>query len=89
MRVIDCRARGLLACAHDANARAEDGIAWLGELVEAMAIPRLASYGVAADDIPRIVEQARRASSMQGNPITLTDDELAEALSVAIQAAAL
>jgi alcohol dehydrogenase class IV len=68
----------------DANARAEDGIAWLAELIEAMAIPRLASYGVSQDDIPLIVEQARRASSMQGNPITLTDDELAEALSVAI-----
>ena len=67
-----------------ANARAEDGIAWLEELVEAMAIPRLASYGVAEDDIPRIVDQARRASSMQGNPIELTDDELAEALRAAI-----
>ena len=68
----------------DANAHAEDGIAWLEQLVEAMAIPRLASYGVAEDDIPRIVDQARRASSMQGNPITLTDDELAGALRVAI-----
>jgi alcohol dehydrogenase class IV len=68
----------------DANARAEDAIAWLRELVETMAIPRLAPYGVAEDDIPRIVDQARRASSMQGNPITLTDEEMAEALSVAI-----
>ena len=66
------------------NAHAEDGIAWLDELVEVMAIPRLASYGVTEDDIPRIVDQARRASSMQGNPIALTDDELAEALRVAI-----
>ena len=68
----------------DADARAEDGIAWLGDLVEGMAIPRLASYGVAEDDVPRIVDQARRASSMRGNPITLTDDELAEAVRVAI-----
>ncbi len=68
----------------DANAQAEDGVAWMGELVEAMAIPRLASYGVTDGDILRIVDQARRASSMQGNPITLTDDELTEALSVAL-----
>lgn len=68
----------------DANARAEDGIAWLGELVEVMAIPRLAWYGVADDDVPRIADQARRASSMQGNPITLTDEELAETLRVAL-----
>ena len=68
----------------DASARAEDGIAWLREFVEAMAITRLASYGVTEDDIPRIVDQARGASSMQGNPITLTDDELARALRAAI-----
>ena len=68
----------------NANARAEDGVAWLGELVEAMAIPRLASYGVTENDIPRIVDQAGRASSMQGNPIRLTEDELVEALRVAI-----
>ncbi len=68
----------------DANARAEDVIAWLRELIEAMAIPRLASFGVAADDVPRIVDQARRASSMQGNPIALSDQELAEVLRVAI-----
>lgn len=68
----------------DANACAEDGIAWLEELVEAMAIPKFAAYGVAENDIHRIVDQARRASSMQGNPIALTDDELAEALRVAI-----
>jgi alcohol dehydrogenase class IV len=36
----------------DVKARTEDGIGWLEELVEAMPIPRLASYGVAEDDIP-------------------------------------
>ena len=68
----------------DPYARADDAIAWLEELVEGVAIPRLASFGVVEDDIPRIVDQARRASSMQGNPITLTDDELTDALRVAI-----
>lgn len=68
----------------NANARAEDGVAWLAELVEEIAIPRLGAYGVAHADIPRIAEQARRASSMQGNAIALTDDELAEVLNRAI-----
>jgi alcohol dehydrogenase class IV len=68
----------------DMNASAEDGIAWLAELVEELAVPGLATYGVTQADIPRIVEQARRASSMQGNPIALTDEELAEALTAAI-----
>jgi alcohol dehydrogenase class IV len=68
----------------DANARGQDSIAWLAELVDELAVPGLAAYGVALADIPRIVEQARRASSMQGNPIALTGEELAEALSAAI-----
>ncbi|MDB4882911.1 MAG: iron-containing alcohol dehydrogenase [Gemmatimonadetes bacterium] len=66
------------------DARAEDGIAWLSELVDELAIPPLSTYGVGVDVIPSIVEQARRASSMTGNPIALTDEELAEVLGAAI-----
>jgi alcohol dehydrogenase class IV len=32
--------------------------------------------GVKADEIPRLVEKAKVASSMRGNPIVLTDEEL-------------
>lgn len=46
---------------------------WTGEL----AIARLGHYGVTADDAPRIAANAR-GSSMQTNPILLTDDELVE-----------
>ena len=65
-------------------ARAEDAAAWLEALVEELAVPRLTTYGVTSEDITRVVAAARQASSMQGNPIVLTDDELAEALRVAI-----
>jgi len=65
-------------------ARAEDAAAWLEALVEELAVPRLTTYGVTSEDIARVVAAARQASSMQGNPIVLTDDELAEALRVAI-----
>ena len=68
----------------NAKAKAEDGVAWLYKLVSELAIPGLATYGVAKADVPRIVEQARRSSSMQGNPITLTDEELSDALRIAI-----
>ena len=67
-----------------AKAQAEDGAAWLHELVNELAVPRLATYGVTERDIPRIVEQARRSSSMQGNPIALAEEELWEALRIAI-----
>ncbi|HEX5074606.1 MAG TPA: iron-containing alcohol dehydrogenase [Gemmatimonadaceae bacterium] len=70
----------------DAGARAEDAVAWLRDLVAELAVPGLASYGVRDADIPRVVAAARQASSMQGNPIVLTDAELHEALGVAIPA---
>jgi alcohol dehydrogenase class IV len=65
-------------------ARAEDAIAWLRSLDEELGVPKLGTYGVSESDIARIVPQARRASSMQGNPIVLTDDELGDVLRAAI-----
>ncbi|HEU4643282.1 MAG TPA: iron-containing alcohol dehydrogenase [Gemmatimonadaceae bacterium] len=62
------------------DARAEDGAAWLRALVEELEVPALSVYGVGAGDIPRVVEKARKASSMQGNPVELTEGELGEVL---------
>ena len=70
----------------DASARAEDAAVWLRELVAELSVPGLASYGVKGGDIPRVVAAARQASSMQGNPIVLTDADLCEALGAAIPA---
>jgi alcohol dehydrogenase class IV len=65
-------------------ATAEDAAAWLENLVEELGVPRLSAYGVRDEDVPGVAAAARLASSMQGNPIVLTDDELAEALRVSI-----
>jgi alcohol dehydrogenase class IV len=65
-------------------ARAEDGVAWLRELVDELGIAPLAEYGVSQADVARVVAQARKASSMGGNPIVLTDGELSEVLGEAI-----
>jgi alcohol dehydrogenase class IV len=69
----------------NAGARAEDAVAWLHELVAELSVPALSTYGVHTEDIPRVAAAARQASSMQGNPIVLTDDELHEALDAAIE----
>jgi alcohol dehydrogenase class IV len=53
-----------------------DASAWVAELTVALGIPSLASFGVATGEIPLLVEKARAASSMRGNPIPLTDQEL-------------
>ncbi len=42
--------------------------------------PPLAAYAVAEGDLSEVIAKARRSSSMQGNPIVLTDEELAEIL---------
>ena len=64
----------------NAGARAEDAAAWLSELVEELEVQRLSAYGVREADLPRVTAAAREASSMKGNPIALTDGELAEAM---------
>lgn len=68
----------------NAEARIEDGIDWLEQITESMAIPRLSHYGIGEQHVPAIVEKATIASSMKANPIRLTDLELASILQAAI-----
>jgi alcohol dehydrogenase class IV len=58
------------------DAAAEEGGEWVGELVEALGIPGLGAHGLGAEDLEDAVAKSRRASSMRGNPIELSDDEL-------------
>ncbi len=62
------------------TAKADDGVAWVQELGEALQIPPLSAYGVTPADFPILIEKSANASSMQGNPIKLTPDELQEIL---------
>ncbi len=59
-----------------ADASAVDAVEWLAALTADLAIPRLSAWGVDAHDVPAIVHQAAASSSMKGNPIALTSDEL-------------
>jgi alcohol dehydrogenase class IV len=68
----------------DPDARAEDGIRWLHELCAALKVPPLATYGITAGDLPEIIAQAKKASSMKGNPIELTDGELNRIMELAL-----
>lgn len=62
----------------DANAKADDGVAWAYALRDALAIPALGGFGIVEDDYADIVLKAGRANSMKGNPLPLTDEELTE-----------
>jgi alcohol dehydrogenase class IV len=61
-----------------------DGIAFVEELAQKLAVPGLASYGMTAADIPNLVAKTAVASSTKGNPIVLTDAELAQILERAL-----
>jgi alcohol dehydrogenase class IV len=66
------------------DAAAEDGAAWALELAEALSVSDLASYGLGVGDLADAVARARRASSMRGNPVELTEDELGRILEQAL-----
>jgi len=66
------------------RATAADGVAWVRELCAALRIPPLSAYGMTEADFPALKEKASRASSMRGNPIKLTAEEMEEVLARAL-----
>lgn len=67
-----------------ATATARDAVECLQQLCVDLQIPSLASYGITPEDFPVLIEKASVASSMQGNPIRLTPDEMHEILTRAL-----
>jgi len=66
------------------SAKADDGLIWINSLCEILKVPSLSEFGLKKEDIPAVVEKSKNASSMKGNPIELTDEELMEILMRAI-----
>ena len=58
------------------SAKAADGIDWVRSMNSRLSIAGLSEFGIAEKDLPAIVSQAQKASSMKGNPVTLTPEEL-------------
>lgn len=67
-----------------AMAGAKDATAWVDSVRQALPIPRLREYGIGEMQAAGIVDAARRASSMRGNAVQLTLEELTTALEEAI-----
>ncbi len=68
----------------DADASIHDGVMWIQRLCEALDVPGLSEFGVVAADFEDIVAKSQVASSMKGNPLPLTDVELATILRQAL-----
>jgi alcohol dehydrogenase class IV len=66
------------------EAQAEDGIDWIRGLCVELKIPWLRAYGITEADLPGVVEKAARASSMQANPLPLTNEELLAVIAAAL-----
>jgi alcohol dehydrogenase class IV len=62
------------------SATAADGVVWVKDVCAAVRVPSLSDFGLTENDFPEIVEKAKKASSMKGNPIVLTDQELTAVL---------
>lgn len=68
----------------DPGATALDGVAWVQSCCDAFQIPTLGDAGLTRDECDRIIPIAQRASSMKGNPVPLTDEELRAILDAAL-----
>jgi alcohol dehydrogenase class IV len=62
------------------NATAPDGVAWVQSLCHDLNVPSLSTYGITQETFPALIEKAAVASSMQGNPVKLTTEEMQEIL---------
>ena len=69
------------------NARALDGLAWVQDLHAALGAPGLAELGLEERDFAEVVAKTQKSSSMKGNPVALTNDELMHILNEANKAA--
>jgi alcohol dehydrogenase class IV len=60
----------------DPGADARDGVSWVRGLCAEMKIPPLQVTGLSSTDSSRLIPLVQRASSTQGNPVKLSDEEL-------------
>jgi len=66
------------------DAGATDGIDWIYDLCNALDVPPLFEFGITEAHFSEMIAGAKRASSMKGNPVELTDEELIEILRKAV-----
>ena len=68
----------------EADASPEDAVRWLRDITAELYVRPLSSFRFTKNDYPVLMEKARLSSSMRGNPVGLTDEQLAGILDAAI-----
>lgn len=66
---------GKILC-NEPSAKARDAVNWIREFCNHVKIPKLSLYGLTELKFNIIIEKSMRSSSMKGNPIALSMDEL-------------
>jgi len=66
------------------DAGATNGIDWIHDLCNALDVAPLLEFGITEVHFPELIAGAKRASSMKGNPVELTGEELMEILRKAV-----
>jgi len=67
-----------------ANATADDGVRWVQELCAALKVEPLGKLGLKQTALPEAVAKSQNSSSMKGNPILLSQDELTRILMMSL-----
>jgi alcohol dehydrogenase class IV len=60
----------------DPAASIEDGLAWIRETLTLLGVPGLAAFGLGPGQADAVAAKAITSSSMQGNPVALSHDDL-------------
>jgi alcohol dehydrogenase class IV len=58
------------------TAKTVDGVEWVQNICLALKVPPLSEFGLKEPDLSTVAAKSQKSSSMKGNPIPLTDDEL-------------
>lgn len=68
----------------NSNSSASHVVSWINELCRHLSLPGLGEFGLTEKDFPIVIEKAGHSSSMKGNPIELTKEEMYEILQKAL-----
>ena len=66
------------------EAEPSDAITWVQNFCSRFKLPPLADYKITEADFPPLIEKAQASSSMKGNPIKLSEEELVKILRKAL-----
>ena len=57
---------------------------WMQSLVKDCGVPGLGHFGLKEEDFAEVISKSKESSSMKGNPVPLSDEELATMLRMAL-----